>query len=133
MEDLQNESRVVIKREPLVTSRLFEAYLACPTKCYLQFIGEVGGKNDFAVWNESLRESYRREGILKLTTDHSSVLKVAALEMDSWKSVSWHLVLSPIVQAQNIEANLHLVQRIAQKKLDKSSELVPVRFVPENK
>ena len=59
MEDLQDKASLLpLQREvKSVTSRLFEAYLACPTKCYLQSIGEVAANNDFAIWNETRNES----------------------------------------------------------------------------
>jgi predicted RecB family nuclease len=60
-------------------------------------------------------------------------LAVKAPETSRWKDVSWHFARNPSVQAQNLEANLHLVQRISPKGLNKSSEFVPIRFVPANK
>lgn len=34
----------------LVTGRLFAAYLACPTKCYLQSIGEIALGSAYTAW-----------------------------------------------------------------------------------
>jgi hypothetical protein len=36
--------------EMLVTSELFEAYLACPTKCFLLASAEFAPGNDFTTW-----------------------------------------------------------------------------------
>jgi hypothetical protein len=46
--------------ETLVTSELFEAYLACPTKCFLLARAEFAPGNDFAIWSGALRDSYLR-------------------------------------------------------------------------
>lgn len=53
--------------ENRVTSRLFEAYLACPTKCYLLSIGEAVTGNDFTIWKEKRSEAYRLAGIQRLS------------------------------------------------------------------
>src|SRR5687768_4704168 len=69
MEDLKHKANLLPLQRDVksVTSRLFEAYLACPTKCYLQSIGEVVSDNDFAIWNETRSESYRSESVQRLT------------------------------------------------------------------
>jgi len=46
----------------MITSRLFEAFLACPTKCFLRSIGQSATDNTFTSWKEARDESYRREG-----------------------------------------------------------------------
>src|SRR2546421_507078 len=46
-----------------ITSRLFEAYLKCPTKCFLWSRGETGTSNSYADWAQVLNISYRSEGI----------------------------------------------------------------------
>lgn len=110
MKDLEDESRLLLQLEVKpVTSRLFEAYLACPTKCYLQSIGEVAAINDFAIWNETRNESYRREGVQRLTTDHHSELALEPPETGHWKNVSWHFALNFVVRAENMETNLQVV------------------------
>ena len=135
MADLQDQSGLLPLRreEKSVTSRLFEAYLACPTKCYLQSVGEVVVINDFAIWNETRNESYRREGVQRLTTDHHSELALQPLETGRWKNVSWHFALDFVARAENVEANLHVVQRMPPERTNKSSQFIPIRFVPANK
>jgi hypothetical protein len=59
-------SALPLESPKLVTSRLFESYLACATKCYLQSIGEVATENDFAIWNETRSKSYCLAGIQRL-------------------------------------------------------------------
>ena len=50
-----------------VTASLLEAYLKCPTKCYLQSHGEFGPDNTQAEWLRVQSESYRSKGIRRLT------------------------------------------------------------------
>lgn len=49
-----------------ITSHLFEAYLTCPTKCWLRSHGEAGGGNAYADWVRTREESYHCEGIKRL-------------------------------------------------------------------
>jgi predicted RecB family nuclease len=134
MEDLQDEARLLPQRVvPSVTSRLFEAYLACPTKCYLQSIGEVAADNDFAIWNEIRSETYRCEGVQRLTTNQHSESPLEPPETSHWKNVSWHFAVNLVARIENIESNLQVVQRIPSEGTNKSYEFVPIRFVTANK
>ncbi len=117
----------------LVTSRLFEAYLACPTKCYLQFLGEVATGNDFATWSEARSESYRLDCLRRLMEDHPQTTAAGAADPSQWKHAQWHFAPDQIVRTQNSEARLHAVQRITIEGTSQSSQFIPIRFVPENK
>jgi CRISPR/Cas system-associated exonuclease Cas4 (RecB family) len=44
-----------------ITSSLFEAFLKCPTKCYLRSLGEVGAGNTYADWMKVQNDTYREE------------------------------------------------------------------------
>jgi hypothetical protein len=45
-----------------ITSDLFEAYLKCPTKCFLRSLGETGTSNSYANWVRTQYLSYSSEG-----------------------------------------------------------------------
>jgi predicted RecB family nuclease len=135
MEDLEDKVRLLPlqQEEKSVTSRLFEAYLACPTKCYLQSTGEVGATNDFANWNETRSETYLCEGVQRLTTYNNSELAPELPAPGHWNNVRWHFALNLIARAENMEASLQIVERIPPKGTNKTSQFVPIRFVPANK
>src|ERR1035437_7804278 len=50
-----------------VTPHLFEAYLKCPTKCFLRSLGKPGAGNTYADWVCVQSTLYLREGISHLT------------------------------------------------------------------
>src|SRR5262249_25554405 len=50
-----------------ITADIFEAFLKCPTKCYLRSLGELGTGNAYADWLSFQNESCRREGVKCLT------------------------------------------------------------------
>jgi predicted RecB family nuclease len=135
MADLQDKARLLpLQREAKsVTSQLFEAYLACPTKCYLRSIGEMAANNDFAIWNEMRSETYCCEGVQKITTGHDSELALEPPTPGHWRKVSWHFALNVVVRAENTEANLQVVQRSPPEGQNKASQFIPIRFVPANK
>lgn len=86
----------------LITSRLFEAYLACPTKCYLQSKGEVATGSEFVMWQATLNKSYRFVGIQRLQADYPQKIAVGVQDLAHWKRASWHLALEQIVRSQNL-------------------------------
>jgi predicted RecB family nuclease len=117
----------------VISSKLFEAYLACPTKCYFLYVGDIVTGSDFTNWDASRKESYRLNGFKKLMTDHPDKICVDSPEPRHWKHESWHFALNRIVQYENIEATFQAVQRISPERITKSTPFVPIRFVPENK
>ena len=50
-----------------ITPNLFEAYLKCPTKCFLQARGETAAGNAYADWLGAQNASYRCEQSQRLT------------------------------------------------------------------
>ena len=120
-------------KQKLVTSQLFESYLACPTKCYLQSIGEVAAGSDLTIWSETRCESYRFKGLQRLTADHSQTIDGGEQDPRHWKHALWHFASNQIVRAQNYEAHLHAIQRVQLKGSVQSSQFIPIRFVPANK
>jgi CRISPR/Cas system-associated exonuclease Cas4 (RecB family) len=49
-----------------LTSSLLEAYLKCPTKCYLRSTGQTGAGNAYAEWVREQNDAYRNEGAQRL-------------------------------------------------------------------
>jgi hypothetical protein len=50
----------------LVTSRHFESYLKCPTKCWLQSRDEPPAGNPYAEWANAQNGTYFRAGLKRL-------------------------------------------------------------------
>lgn len=126
----EETSHVVQKDTTLITSCLFEAFLACPFKCYLFSNGEIPAGSDYTNWLAMQTESYRSEGIHKVTAEHPHELDSGSLESGRWKKASWHFALDQVVQTQDWEARIQVVQRIPPEAPNSSTQLVPFRFVP---
>jgi hypothetical protein len=71
----------------VVTSRLLEAFLACPVKCHLLAEGELPGGTEYSAWAAAREESYRREGSRKLTSQETNP-DIVSPEPGLWKHES---------------------------------------------
>ena len=52
-----------------ITSQLLEAYVKCPTKCWLKYAGENAAGNAYAAWVQAKNEACRVEGINRLVAE----------------------------------------------------------------
>ncbi len=52
-----------------ITSQLLEAYVRCPTKCWLRCAGENATGNAYAAWVQAKNEVCRVEGIKLLIAE----------------------------------------------------------------
>lgn len=114
----------------MVTSRLLEAFLACPVKCHLQSEGEISAGTEYSAWAAAKEESYRSEGIRKLTAKEAST-GIASPDPSLWKHESWRFSVGETVRAQGWEAEVALIERIPQT--GAPSQFVPIRFVANNR
>jgi predicted RecB family nuclease len=117
----------------LVTSRLFGSYLDCPTKCYLQSVGEEVTENDYTIWNQTRHEAYILDGIRRLKVADSLTIDAGESNPGHWKDARWEFAFNQVVRAQNCESHLHAVQRVQSHKAVRSSQFMPIRLVPDNK
>jgi predicted RecB family nuclease len=122
----------VVQRSPVViTSRLLEAFLACPTKCRLLATGEIPASTEYSVWSESRAEIYRNERVRRLA-GQASELGTVSQDPTLWNGASWRCASEQTVSAQDWEADIAFIQR-TQRTSVAAPGLVPIRFVPTNK
>ncbi|MGD0919269.1 MAG: TM0106 family RecB-like putative nuclease [Thermodesulfobacteriota bacterium] len=117
-----------------INAHLFEAFLKCPTKCYLCSLGETGTENAYADWFRIQNESYCREGIRCLAEgipEHERVIAPPAAE--SLKEAKWRLAVDFVARAQNLESVLHAVERVPSKEQAQPARFIPIRFISPNK
>jgi hypothetical protein len=117
-----------------VTSRLFEAYLKCSTKCFLWSRGETGKGNAYADWVRVQSASYRKEGISRLKHGVApSECVTGPLDGKALKSGKWRLAVDSKACAENLESAIDAVGRPPGDSPDKPAQFVPIRFVFKNK
>lgn len=117
-----------------ITSALFEAFLKCPTKCFLRSNGEQGVGNAYAEWVQTTSESYRNDGIRRLsegTVPEEYILRSPSTR--NLKAATWRLAVDCMAHAQACESHLDAVERISPERRGKSVQFIPIRFVFNNK
>ena len=117
-----------------ITSELLEAFLYCPTKCYLRSKGERGTGNTFAGWLTAQQGAYRSDGINRMTAICGGEENITGyVDAPALKSGQWRLAVNCVVRANAWESHLDALERCAQPKRGKRVHLVPLRFVEASK
>jgi hypothetical protein len=116
-----------------ITSHLLEAYLKCPTKCWLRSTGEQTTDRGYSQYDQAREESYRTAEIdLMLSRTHQSEF-MRSPHGDSLKAGKWRLATDVPVQTTRLESLLHAVESFPSEGRGKPAQLIPLRFVPTNK
>jgi predicted RecB family nuclease len=117
-----------------ISSELFGAYLKCPTKCFLRSLGYARSENGYANWVKNQEISYQDEGIRHLV-EGVGQLEVATAPIDSkvMCSPQWRLAVRTVVRTQNLESNVHAIERLLAEGEEKSVQLIPIRLISRNK
>src|SRR5882724_11723670 len=117
-----------------VTPSLFEAFLKCPTKCWLRSQGEPSTGNEYADWFRSQNESYRIQGIKRLAESvPSDECITSPSETENLKTAKWRLAVDFVAKSQNLESTIHAVERVPSQGRGKAATFVPIRFIFTNK
>ncbi len=114
----------------MVTSRLLEAFLACPVKCHMLSKHELPDGTEYSTWAIAREESYRQASVRKLTIPETKP-NIASPEPGAWKSESWQFAVAKTVRAEGWEAEIAMIQQIPQPR--SLSRFVPIRFVANNR
>jgi len=118
----------------IITSHLFEAYLKCPTKCFLRSRGEAGTGNAYADWVRIQNESYRKRGIQRLAnTGSPSEFAIRPPPTEKVKTAKWRLAIDFATAGKHVESTVHAVERIPSEGRAAPTQFIPTRFVVTNK
>ncbi len=118
----------------IVTSHLFDAYLKCPTKCFLIFAREAETGNAYSNWIKTQNEIYRSKGIKRLTEGNLPDDCVSSPSDTGYvKAAKWRLAVDFVALSQNLESSIHAVERVPSKGRGNPAQFVPIRFVFTNK
>jgi hypothetical protein len=86
-------------------SVLFDAYLKCPTKCYLRSTGRIGSGNEYAEWARETNEAYQRKAALRLAEALAEHERAdTALGDANLKNATWRLEFTSSVVATHSRA-----------------------------
>jgi hypothetical protein len=83
-----------------IISQLFEAFLKCPTKCYLRSVGKSGLGNAYAEWVRAQTESYRSEATRRLLEGVREAKRVVTPPAgENLKAAKWRMAVDFVAQA----------------------------------
>lgn len=117
-----------------ITSHLFEAYVKCPTRCWLRYVGENVTGNPYAAWVQAKNEAYRVEGIKRLVANvPDGERAVVASPTENLKTATWRMAADLAAQAPNGKAQIPIIERVASAGRGKPAQFIPIRFVWSNK
>src|SRR3989338_3229452 len=117
-----------------ITAYLFEAYLKCPTKCFLRSRREAGVENAYADWVRTQADSYRNDQIKALRTVAARDGRIITAPLtENPKAAGWGYAFDFVARAQNLEAHIHIVERIPHEESGKPVQFIPIRFIFTNK
>jgi predicted RecB family nuclease len=117
-----------------ITTDLVEAFLKCPTKCFLRARAEVETGNAYADWARTKSDVFRGEGINRLVATvapDKCVAGIAATEIG--RQAQWQLAVDFVARSENLQCSCHAVERIPSPGRGQAIQVVPIHFVFSNK
>jgi predicted RecB family nuclease len=115
-----------------ITSHLLEAYLKCPTKCWLRSAGEQITDSTFAQSAKAQNESYGAEIRRLLSRTHQSECMISP-SGDNLKAGKWRLATGVLAQTPRLGSYLHAVECLPPDRRGKPAHFIAIRFVSTNK
>ena len=120
-----------------ITPDVFEAYLKCPTKCWLRATHEPSADAAYPEWVKAQNHTYRVSETRRLVAESPDGEVVISPDMKNFKAAKWRLAFSLAVPAQMdscaLESELHALERVPAESRGKPAQLIPIRFVFTNK
>ena len=114
----------------IITADLIEAYLKCPTKCFLLSRDEVETGNAYAEWARVKSASFCREGIGRLVAGvapDKCVMSASATE-----NPQSQLAIDFKARSQNLQCSCQALERIPSSERERAARFIPIRFVFRN-
>jgi hypothetical protein len=94
----------------------FEAYLKCPTKCWLRATNEPSAGGTYPEWVKAQNDFYQMSETRRLVAESPDEEVVISPDMKDLKDAKWRLAFSLAVQAQMnscvLESELHALERV---------------------
>jgi predicted RecB family nuclease len=117
-----------------VTSSLFDAYLKCPTKCFLKSCGETDGRNAYANCIQTKSENYRSQGRKRIVdTLPFGKYVTSSVDVRLLRTGKWRFAVDFSAQVQDLASTIDAVERIPSGGRGSPALFIPVRFVVTNK
>ena len=138
-----------------ITNSLFEAFLKCPTKCWLRATNEQPSGNAYAEWVQTQNESYRVPETERLRAQTPPADYALSPPEENLKAAKWQLAVNVAMAVPDLhrisqtsaaadqagtspttytaETRLHVVERMPSEGRGRAAQFIPIRFIFFNK
>src|SRR5262249_44900504 len=116
-----------------ITSYLLEAYLKCPTKCWLRSVGEQATVSACVQCTQTRNESYATAEIRRLLSRTPESECIVSPSVDQLKAGKWRLSTGVLAQTPHLEACLQAVERLPSAGRGRPAHIIAIRFISTNK
>jgi len=118
----------------IISAPIFEAYLKCPLKCWLLFLGKEGDENIYSNYVRNQSNIYRAAGLERMMdkNQRNECVVTPSVQVNI-KTTKWLLAVDFVAIKEPLESRLHAVERVPSGNQGKSDQFIPVRFIFTNK
>ena len=120
-----------------ISSEIFEAYLKCPTKCWLRSTSEPFAGNAYAQWVKTQSDIYFVTNLVLLATKSPNGELAAAPAVADILAATWsyatRITVRVATNAYTLKSELHALERPPATAKTNTTVIVPLRFVFTNK
>jgi len=116
-----------------VNSQLLDAFLKCPTKCWLRSVGEQITDKSCVQCARVRNELYVAAEIRRLISRTDPDGHVTSLAAEDLKRGKWRLATNLLAKTQSLESRIYAVECLRSEGRSNHTEFVPIRFIPANK
>ena len=118
----------------IICPRIFESYLACPTKCWLRSRAEPAAGNIYAEWARAKNEAYFQKGLTYLLATFPENSCAIAPELPkNYRNLTWRLATEVRWRAGDLECCLQAIERVPSAQRGTPALFIPYRFEFANK
>ena len=118
----------------LISKELFKAFLECETKSFLKSIGSDEVETEIISWQQCALDDYEQKCHTKLLAgfQQEECLQALSVSLD-FKNTRYKLITNCPVPAQEIQSQIHALERLPSPVKAKHSPYIPILFVPNEK
>jgi predicted RecB family nuclease len=118
----------------MISSHLFEAYLECPTKCWLRAQNEPATGNLYSEWRRAHNESYRKGWLVRRPAIVAEPARIFSPTFEAnHKEATWRFAVDIRVQADDLECRIQAAERVRSEGRGRRVQFIPYRFEFSNK
>src|ERR1017187_9703204 len=116
-----------------ITPPVFQAFLKCPTKCWLRHSGEPTAGNVYAESVQAENKSYRINAVTRLLDEIPKDDCALAPAPENLKSAQWRITVDVVLETEDLNTQILAVERIPSEGRGKPAQFIPIRFIFRNK